>query len=77
MFYILAIITSISHIILYVILTVQPNSNPFIYAEKGFHLCECMELIGSMSMLALGWLVLLCVFELYNIVSILKLTKKG
>ena len=36
MFYILVIITSISQIILYLNLVVQPDANPFIYSEKGF-----------------------------------------
>ena len=35
-FYILAVITIISQITLYLYLVVQPDANPLIYAEKGF-----------------------------------------
>ena len=64
MFYILVTITSVSHMILYVHLVIVPNADPFIYAEKGIELYEFMELIGSTSMLALGWLVTATMFQL-------------
>ena len=64
MFYILATVTSISHIILYVHLVIVPNADPFIYAEKGIELYEFMELIGSTTMLALGWLVTATMYQL-------------
>ena len=57
MFYILVFITSISHIILFIHLVIVPYGDPFIYAEQGIELYEFMELIGSTSMLALGWLI--------------------
>ena len=64
MFYILATVTTISHIILYVHLVIVPYADPFIYAEKGIELYEFMELIGSTTMLALGWLVTATMYQL-------------
>ena len=76
-FYILVCLQCFCHIILYVYLNVDPDLDPFIYDNEGFTFYEFAELVGSCSMLALGWLVTATMFQLtFSIKVILNEEKK-
>ena len=59
MFYIIVVISIVCHIILYLDLVVNPKTNAYMGHFKELRLRECMELIGSTTVLALGWLVMM------------------
>ena len=63
-FYILVIILCSSNIILGFYISIDPNQDPYIYDTQKFQGYEFSELVSACSMLALGWLVTVTMFQL-------------
>ena len=57
LFYAGVLVTGLSHLILYLELSIDDKINPFIYDTKGLQLGEFSESIGSCTMLAINWLI--------------------
>ena len=64
LFYILAGLVSITHLIYFIILVIDPSHSPFLFQPGPSRLLEILEWIGSAAMLAIGWLIATTMFHL-------------
>jgi len=64
LFYLTVFICCVCHIALFVILTIDPTKDPFIYDSPVFEFYKSLEWLGSCSMLSLNWLVCITMYQL-------------
>lgn len=64
LFYVLAGIVAVSHVLMYLILTINQEGSPFLFDGGTFSATELFEFIGSNTMIAIGWLVATTMFQL-------------
>ena len=71
LFYVIVIIDCVTHAIYYTRLMIYPEIKPWIYEEKGIQFFELMEVIGSFSCVALGWLVSCTMYQLTSSIRVI------
>ena len=64
LFYVLAGIAVVSHIIFYIIMIMKPSDSPYMFDTDNFTVHEFFIYLGTNTMVAIGWLVATTMFHL-------------